>query len=273
MPVTVKLLAIVRRDAIISLDTQELAGHCTMAIPSQGTFECVAVVPDRSSTVFSCPAQLDRTPEHGGSCAATVRLLGPAPQLHVSDAGATLNPGPLNPATQRRRLMLRASGRQHASAAETFFFLDRGVVAALRAGDHLHMARTSCGRIGVSAIRSGQLIFAVGAVTAVPLGSDFQASIPSDLIREAEALFRKRDSKFEFVEYPIEIRAEGESRTGYRGTWKHGSFEVHVLHGHHNGMPGTNECLSVVRAGACSFVDANSSALFLDTDAFNIVRW
>jgi hypothetical protein len=147
------------------------------------------------------------------------------------------------------------------------------VISALRAGDLLHLARTPCGRIGVSAIRSGQLIFAVGAISAVPLGSDFQVQFPYDLVREAEAVFRKRDSSFEFVEYPVEIRAVNERCIGYGGRRKLGPFEICLLHGHYNGTPGTDACLSVVRTGACPVVDANSSALFLDTDTLEMVRW
>jgi hypothetical protein len=242
-----------------------------MVIPRQGTFQYVTVVPDRSSTVFSCPAQLSRPSRNEGP--DLTRLLGPTPQLSVSDAGAPSNPGPSNPATQRSRLRLTASGRQYATVAEVCFFLDRGVISALRAGDLLHMARTPCGRIGVSAIRSEQLIFAVGAITAVPLGSDFQAQFPHDLVREAEAVFRKRDSSFEFVEYPVEIRAVNERCIGYRGRRKLGPFEVWLLHGLYDGIPGTDACLSVVRTGACPVVDANTSALFLDTDALEMVRW
>jgi hypothetical protein len=36
-------------------------------------------------------------------------------------------------------------------------------------------------------------MFAVGAITAVAQGNDFQAQLPSDLSVEAEAIFKKRD--------------------------------------------------------------------------------
>lgn len=201
--------------------------------------------------------------------ARTTRLVGLNPQLHVSDAGATPNPSPRNPATQRSCLRLTASGTQYASVADVCFFLDRGVISALHPGDLLHMVRTGCGGTGVSAIRSDQLIFAVGAITAVPLGRDFQAQVPYDLVQQAEAVFRKRASRFQFAEYPVEIRALHELQIMYRGRMKLGPFEVWVLHGRYFGIPGSDECVSVVRTGACPAVDANSSALFLDSDAFS----
>jgi len=135
------------------------------------------------------------------------------------------------------------------------------------------MARSACGGIAISAIRSNQLIFAVGGITQVPLGSNFEARIPTDLIREAEAAFRKRETGFCLSEYPIEVRASGDQRLGYRGRFALGSFEVWILHGFYPGAPGVNECLSVVQKGACPVVDANCSALFLDSNHLEIVRW
>jgi len=70
------------------------------------------------------------------------------------------------------------------------------------------MVRTSCGRIGVSAIRSNELILAAGAITHAPLGSDFEALTPLDLIREAEACFAKYETGFRFSD-PVEIRVLG----------------------------------------------------------------
>ncbi len=134
------------------------------------------------------------------------------------------------------------------------------------------MVRTSCGRIGVSAIRSHELIFAAGAITHVPLGSGFEALMPMDLVREAEAVFQKRETGFRFSEYPVEIRVSGKQRIMYRERNELGSFEVWVLHGFYPGMPGINECASVVRKGACSVVDANTSALFLDSGHLDMVR-
>ena len=250
-----------------------------MAIPLEGTFEYVAVIPDLRGMVFSCEAQLQRVVNDAQGSIRS-RLVGPNPVLHVEDAGPTPNPNSRNPATQRCRLRLTAAERGHASFAEASFILDRGVISALHPKDLLHMVLTPCcGRIGVSAIRSDQLIFAVGAITHIPLGRDFEARMPWDLVHEAEAVFRKRDTEFRFawypVEYPVEIRVSGSGRIMYRGRVNLGSFEVWVLHGltHHMDRPGSDECVSVVRKGACPVVDANSSAIFLDSDALEVVAW
>ena len=234
-----------------------------MVISPQCTFEYVAEIPDYEGVTFSCDAssRFLGNDAHGAPC----RLVGPTPRLYIEDAGPTPNPGPRTPATQRSRLRLTASDTRNATVAETSFILDQGLISALRPRDLLHMVGTGCGGIGVSAIRSGQLIFAVGAITEVPLGSDFKARIPSDLVFKAKDVFRTRDRRFEFMEYPVEMRVLNAIRIMYRGRIQLGCFEVWVLHGRYWGEPGVDECLSVARKGACPVVDANSSALFLDS--------
>jgi hypothetical protein len=236
-------------------------------MPLSGTFEYVAVVPDGAGTVFSCQARLQRP--LGNDQERIPRLVGPSPLLQVEDAGPTPNPSARNPATERSRLRLTSSDRPQAYS----FILDRGVISALHPGDLLHMVRTSCGGIGVSAIRSNELIFAAGAITHVPLGSGFEARMPMDLVREAEAVFQKRETRFRFAEYPVEIRVSGKQRIMYRERNELGPFQVWVLHGFYPGTPGTDECVSVARKGACSAVDANTSALFLDSGHLEIDRW
>jgi hypothetical protein len=207
------------------------------------------------------------------SSGEVVRLVGQNPHLHITNAGPTPNPSPSNPATQRSLLRLVASEGQKATMAEASVILDRGVIAALRSGDRLHIVRTGCGRIGISAVRDDQLIFAVGAITSVPLGRDFRACVPYQLMREAEAVFRKHDPEFEFREYPVEFQVGSEQRIFHRARIRLGDFEIYMLHGHYNDIPGTDPYISAVRVGACSVVDANTSALFLDTNHFSMVRW
>ncbi len=201
------------------------------------------------------------------------RLVGHSPQLTITDAGQTPDPGPRNPATLRSKVMLTADDCNDATVSQVSFLVDKGLISVLKPGDLLYLARTDCGRIGFSAIRNDLLIFAVGAITAVPLGRDFSAEIPIDLIRDAQRVFRKRDPRFELSDYPIEVRAGNERHILLGGRRKVSKFDLWVLHGHLVGIPGTNECVSVVRTDMCPAVGANSSALFLDTDRFHIVRW
>lgn len=237
-----------------------------------GTFDYVAMIPEGGISV-SFRAQLRQPIKLSGNKLADFRLVGHAPEVRITDLARPPNPGPSNPATSRSRVTLRALDREYAQDSEASFVLDRGLISALRPGDLLAMSRTGCGGVGVSAIRDSQLVFAVGVITAVPLGNDFVARFPYELVREAEAVFRKHDSTFEFVEYPLEIRAAGKTLIIYGGRVKVGDFELWIRHGYRKGIPGTDESVSIARAGACSIVDANSSVLFLEGEGLSMVKW
>jgi hypothetical protein len=134
------------------------------------------------------------------------------------------------------------------------------------------MCRTCCGGLGLSAIRDGELIFAVGAVTSVPLGKGFEAAIPHDLIEKAEAPFRRRDPDFAFPELPIELRSGRDCSIGYLGRFKLGDYEVWVRHGFYTGMPGIDESVSIAKLGSCSSCVANASLELLVADKFEMVK-
>jgi hypothetical protein len=238
-----------------------------MAISVESTFNYVAVIPDRVGTEFTCA--VEGRPEGKWAGDFNRRLVGHKPLLEVRDGGAAPDPGPLNPATQRSRITLYATDEKNSLVKKASFFLDAGVIAVLRAGDTLQIARSFQGRIGVSAIRSDQLIFAVGAVSAVSLGKELQIHTPFDLVNEAEAVFRKREPKFRLREHPLEIIAGNERWIGYRCNRRFGPFQIFSHHGYFSDLfTGTDECVSIARIGACQNVDANSSAFLLDTDTF-----
>lgn len=102
-------------------------------------------------------------------------LVGWAPLISFHDAGMAPNPGPSRPAGLRSKLCLIANNQQRASKETASYFLDKALVNSLRPGDVLHLAHTSCAGVPASAIRQGKLIFAVGQISALPLGSGIQA--------------------------------------------------------------------------------------------------
>lgn len=241
---------------------------------SAGTFEYVACMPeDLGSGIISCPLEMPRPIKLPESAPVGSRLVGYRPQLKISDAGRPSKPGPRNPDTQRCRISLKASERLNATSSQVSFFLDKGLITALKPGDLLHLVRTGCGRIGISAIRGERMIYAVGAITRVPLGTDFEAQLPFPQIQASRDLFREIDPEFEFADLPIEVRTERKRRVLYTGRTEVGGFALHVLHGRVMGLPGRDECVAVVRKGQCSLVDAISSAFFLDTDHLEVNRW
>ena len=246
-----------------------------MVMPRCGTFDYVTIIPGQSRDgSIECVAQLREVIAYSGDDLRDSRLVGVAPVFRVTDAGLTPDPGPRRPRVMRSCISLTASSRQQASVAAVSFHLDRALTASLRPGDVIHVARTSCGGLGVSAIRGGQLVVAVGAVTAVPLGSGIEARIPADLIAAATAVFRQRAPDFEFSELPIEFSVNGSHSVLYGGRPTLEPFDVFVAHGFLKGLPGTSECAAICRKGVCPNDAANASAFLLDCrDALSISRW
>lgn len=82
------------------------------------------------------------------------RLLGPTPLCQVHGGG----------------LELIASHKESAVYRSASLELDEALLGILQGGDVLTIARTMTEDIGVSLLRAGTLLWAVGAIAAVPLG-------------------------------------------------------------------------------------------------------
>jgi hypothetical protein len=246
-----------------------------MAIPPAGTFEYMAIVPERSSGgEFECRAGSRERSVGTSDDVHGAWLVGLTPLLRVADAGLTPDAGPQRPWVLRSRITLTASGRPQATVAEAAFHVDKALTSRVRPGDELHLARTAAGGVGFSVIRGGELVMAVGALTAVPLGRRVVARIPMDLVASAEAVFRTRDPKFEFRGGPVEVSVSGSAAILYGGRRTVADYELFVLHGFLRGMPGVDECGALWQDGQCPEVAAQASAMLMDgPDALAISRW
>ena len=141
----------------------------TVAIPPCGTFQYVAVVPESEGDRTSWNVRLCAPVELTGDDLRDDRLVGYSPTLELSDAGITPDVripsnGRAHPRVLRNRMTLTAANRSHARVASAAFHLDQAFAMVLSPRDMLFMARTGCGGLGVSIVRDGQLIAAVGAV-------------------------------------------------------------------------------------------------------------
>jgi hypothetical protein len=238
-----------------------------MAIPPSGTFDYVVVVPD-DPTQSSWQARLRIPIKATGDSLFDDRLVGYSPTVTVASAGMTpIERSPadrVRPKVLRSRVALTASEPAHASVASVAFYVDRALTAALQPGDVVYMASTACGGLGLSVVRNNQLAIAIGAVTAVPLGSPVQVRIPSDLITQAQSVFRTRDPKFEFSHLPLEIEVGDKRTIAFRTHGELGDYHVSVLHGFYQGIPGTNECVAISARWFCPDVVATCTAELLD---------
>lgn len=249
-------------------------------IPPCGTFDYVVAVPASGMTECTSWVVRVRDPvEHAGDDLVDARLVGLSPRLEIIDAGLTPE-GPtysttriVRPKALRSRMTLSASKKKLASVSAVSFHVDKSLTSAWRPGDLVYLSRTNCGGLGISVIREGILVAAVGAITAVPLGSGVQARLPWDLAQEAEDVFRRRDSQFELPEIPLELRVGSQPWLSCGGRKQLEYYEAFVVHGFNRGQDGTNECAAISRIGACSCTGANASALLLETDRLEIVPW
>lgn len=244
-------------------------------MPLCGTFRYFAIVPaklpDRRSSPW--PVQLAETVDKTSDEMRNARLIGLSPCLEITDAGPTPNPTVGRPAVFRSRLTLTASARDNSTVSSASFYVDKDLTSTFEPRDRLHMARTPCGGLGLSLLRQGRLVFAVGVVSSVPLGSDVQAATPYDLVREAETVFKKGDPDFEFRELPLRISIDGRIRLGYGGRQEVGHYNIWVEHGFLRGIPGTDECAAIALKGACGSVPAIVTAQLLNGCQLEMVEW
>ena len=230
-----------------------------MVMANEGTFDYVFVVPADANEV-TWPGSL-RDPLPAGE----KRLLGRAPVISFSDYETDLG-------VPRTRITLKSSGIL-SRKSEYSFPVDRALARMLRPADVIHISRDGCAGLGLSVLRDGELVAAVGAVTHVVLGNEISVRTPWDLVKGAEAAFRVRDSEFDFYELPLEITTGGQTRLLYRGRPRMGRYEAFVIHGFLRGMPGTSECMSLSLTGVCPDCAASLTAQLLDrADAVQVPR-
>ena len=248
-----------------------------MAIPLWGTFDYALVVP---SPVSNGPwsVQLGRPIQLTGN-ALDDRLVGHSPFLTISQAGiaeaASVSPmSKTRPRVLRSRLTLTARSKERAIAKSVSFHVDQALLAAVSAGDMLHMARTHSGGLALSIVRDGQLVAAAGAVSSIPLGRAVHVRIPRESIAASEAVFRKSDPAFEFPELPIEVGLKETVRLLYRGRLHLDRYSVFVEHGYYPGEPGIDECAALALLPECPDVVAIASAQLMDRGgALEIEKW
>jgi hypothetical protein len=235
-----------------------------VAIPLCGTFKYLVKVPKvPHDQTAPWPVQLDEHVPFFGSSLLTSRLVGLSPRLFLTDSGTSAPRGLSNPAVQTMRLTLVARGGRQATTSEVSFLVAKGLIMTLQHGDSLHMARTQCGGIGLSAIRDGRLVFGVGAIRAVPLGEDISVESPN--MRQAiERVCQKAHSDPEAFKQAIEITFGAQTFAAYEGRSQLGEYQVSIMHGYQIGFPGNDECVSITRTDGCSLDDAEISARLLD---------
>ena len=234
-------------------------------MPPCGGFDYVARLADptatggftsRASVRVPVPATGDKLTEN--------RLVGLEPTFSIEDAGLEPNPGPVRPFVLRSRLTFTALSSRRATTKSACLHVDKALTSRLRAGDLVHVARSSNGGVGLSVIRSDILIVAVGAVTNVPLGTGVSVAVPWDLVERTEAIFAERSPGFSFREWPLELRVGSETVIQFEGKATLGRYEADIVHAARRGIPGESECAAIYLAELFPYAVIHASAILIN---------
>lgn len=204
-----------------------------------------------------------------------------SPRLVVYDAGFNERTGPDRPHVLRHGLRLEASGRRKASVRTAVLHLEATLLPSLRAGDELHLAGNSGGDVGVSVLRGGRLICAVGAITFVPLGDDLAARVPYELGDRIARVFLDIDPELGDVRewggglpMPLALRHDGADALVVRANRSVGPYDVTLLRPPAIAFARGAAIGAMVRRGACSALGARlRCALLAQDDALEISAW
>ena len=172
------------------------------------------------------------------------RLVGLWPTLEISDG----------------HLIFRASGPYRAQISSASLQLDPALVDVFQVGDVLNLVRTGTADIGVSLQRVGQLIFAVGAVSVLPMGGTVIVRSGPDLDLSAS-----RRDQWPRADTWVDVSVSGKT-TRLRGDEETtmDDYRVSVIRCFQDGIPGTYECVAISLKGTCPHEAAVHSTKLLE---------
>lgn len=162
------------------------------------------------------------------------------------------------------RLVVFTSEKHRASVRHASCLIGDAVNLTARPNDRLYLSRTGTGDIGLSVLRQQNLIIAIGAVTAVPLGGELQ------VVHRSEGNWKMPSTKTW-----LEFRAGGR-HLGLRGREfsEIGDFHVYVERCWEFGIPGTGECVSVcVGDDQAIRIATIRSAVLIRNHVLKLVQW
>jgi hypothetical protein len=234
-----------------------------MVVSPAGTFDYECTVPsclptgDRVWQVRTRAASLARTADGR-------RLVGRDPTMSLEDFDTPHG-------VPRTRIVLRADPSDSSAAVETFsFVVDRALATMLRPNDTIYINRSGDVSLGMSVLREGRLIAAVGAVANVPLGPEVSVGeAPLEILREVEAAFCRVDPDYHLPVRPVMVSIGGTRLLLHGGRRSLGGYDIFVVHGSLAGKPGECACLSVSLKGVCPDCAASLTAPLLKEQSFS----
>lgn len=212
---------------------------------------------------WSARLREDRDPPPRHPAARRQPSVGPVATVVLEDFEARVG-------VLRTRVRFIATDDSDAAFKEMSFVVDRRFARMLQPHDVISAARGPRGGFGVSVMRDGCLVAAVGAVTAVPLGDVVQVRFPADLARDAAAVYRARDPRYQPREIPVEIVTDEGPRLMHSARARFGRYEFFVV----SGFVDLTECVAITCVGLCPEVAATLTAPVINAaDSVAVVPW
>jgi hypothetical protein len=247
-----------------------------MALPPAGTFHYIATVPtDTGQGSFPWPTQLFESIAPIGESLFDDRLVGYAPLLRISEGEEIPDPTGLRTTMTQSRLTLRASSQKNATFFDVSFYVDRELTTLLQPGDLLHLSHSCMWGTGLSLLREGQLVFAVGAILGMPLGKNIRVKLPDDALDQVE---RFHSVPFSILGkqpllIPIEIRVGKEMRSILAGKAELGEYEIWVEGGRDYSYPSGDTFAAISEKELCNSLPAVASAMLLKKLGLEHTEW
>ena len=240
-----------------------------MALPSSGTFDSFDYVvkgpEENGPDSFPWLLELGEEIAPTGDALRDNRLLGYSPSLWVTDGGFTADSFGLRDEVRLSRFTLKAMDQKNASAREVSFQIDRELTLLFRAGHELRLTYSCMWGTGLTLLRMGKLVVAVGAINGCKLGNGIRISVPKDTI--------ERIVRFEKVPYeyrrkrplllPLEVYVGEEMRSVYAGRTEIGDYGIWVEGGTDHSYPSGDSYAAIWAKGMCDEWCAITSALML----------
>ena len=166
----------------------------------------------------------------------------------------------------RDRLVLVAGEQLHSRLRNFSFAIGDAVPLAARPGDQLYVVRTGGGGIGLSLLRENRLVLAIGAVRAVPLGMNVNIIIGP----RGGKLFNNPPT-----DPRLDFNVDGETIVlRERGLTTIGNYQIYIEHSWADGIPGTDECVSISRLDSQEINIASvRSAVMLGQSEMKMTSW
>lgn len=140
------------------------------------------------------------------------------------------------------QLVLQTASRHRAEVCSASVELDRSLLEGLQAGDRIELVRTVTADIGVSVLRAGELLWAVGAVTTVPLGRTLRVR-GGPAVNPALAQWPRKDTW-------VEVSIEGQTSRLHDGeALTLSEYRVTIDRAFKDGIPGQYENAAISRDG------------------------